>query len=71
MVDFVPLLLTVIGAVFAVAPEAVAVIHRHQKAAGTTTSPEAVTVTDTWVLVTRLAGVAFVLIGAWFTVQSL
>jgi len=63
MVAVVPLLLVVFGAVSVLAPEWVAVVHRHQKAAGTTTDPGEITVSATWYQATRIAGVVVLAVG--------
>jgi|GEM_PF-3545157 len=71
MVDFVPILLLVFGLVSVVVPDRIATIHRHQKATGTRLQMEDVEVSETWIGVTRITGVVFVLLGLGLTVQSL
>lgn len=71
MVDVVPVLVLLFGFISLCKPEWLAVVHRRQKAAGTTQRPEDIHVTDSWITVTRVAGIAFILFGLIFTFQSL
>lgn len=71
MVDVVPLLLLVFGLVSLLKPGWVAAVHRRQTAAGTTLDARAVDVTETWLAVTRITGLGFVLFGLYFTLGSL
>lgn len=71
MVDIVPVVLLVFGLVSVLKPEWVAAVHRRQKASGTTRRPRDIEVTETWLAVTRMAGLAVVLFGLLFTLRSL
>lgn len=71
MVDVIPVLLLVFGLVSAIKPEWIAVIHRRQKAAGTTHQPDEIEATETWLGVTRIGGIVFILIGFLLTIQNL
>lgn len=71
MVDFVPVLLLVVGIVATVKPELVAAIDRRQKAAGTTRSPSEVEMSESYVAVVRIVGVGLTFFGLMFTLQSL
>lgn len=71
MVDVLPLVLLGFGLLSVFKPEWIAVVHRRQKAAGTTRKPRDIEVTESWLRVTQIAGVAFVLFGLLFTLRSL
>lgn len=71
MVDVIPVLLLVFGLVSAIKPEWIAAIHRHQKAAGTDRRSEDIGATETWIGMTRVTGIVFILFGLVFTAQSL
>lgn len=71
MVDVVPVLLLVFGSISVLKPEWVAAVHRRQKAAGTTSRPSEIEVTGSWLALTRVTGVFFVLFGLYFASRSL
>lgn len=70
MVDAVPVLLLLFGVISLFKPHWMAAVHRRQKAAGTTNRPRDIEVTEGWIAFTRLAGLAFVLVGAVLTLGS-
>lgn len=71
MVDVVPVLLLIFGLISALKPAWVVAISRRQKAAGTNKNPRDIEMTDTHYGVTRIAGIAFLVFGLIFTLQSL
>ena len=71
MVDIIPVVLAVFGLVAVWKPEWVATVDRRQKAAGTTRRPDEIEMSETYHVVVRLAGVAFLLFGVVFTLRSL
>ncbi len=71
MVDLVPLVILVFGTIAAIKPGWIAALHRRQKAAGTTTRPGDIEVSESFPAVVRLAGVAFALFGLFFVFRSL
>lgn len=71
MVDLIPVVLLALGLISAFKPEWVAAVHRHQKVTGTTNRPKEIEVTDTWIGITRISGMVFIIFGLLFTVQSI
>lgn len=71
MVDVISVVFLMFGLISVFKPEWVAAVHRRQKATGTTHRPREIEVTNTWLAVTRMAGLACILVGLLFTLGSL
>jgi hypothetical protein len=71
MLDFVPVLILVFGITAIVRPELVAVMDRHQKAAGTTRRPGEIEMSEAYYAVVRIVGIGLALFGLIFTLRNL